>query len=181
METALGDPTVTAAVITTPTHLHHENQVLSCFIPSPQAAVHFYNIDIVDRQKKSRPTETYRCWKKISRPTKRFLNRQKDFLSDETDFSSDKCISQPTEIFSTCKKFSITFVHYGFPYVTRYLDSFLSFSFLFFFLGGGEVGGRRGSKRGSRFGVRVLYRPQKIPCGRSWVQTPAGPTLRVFK
>ena len=29
METALGDPTVTAAVITTPTHLH-ENQVLSC-------------------------------------------------------------------------------------------------------------------------------------------------------
>ena len=39
METALGDPTVTAAVITTPTHLHHENQVLSCFIPSPQSEV----------------------------------------------------------------------------------------------------------------------------------------------
>ena len=30
METALGDPTVPATVITTPTHLHHENQVLSC-------------------------------------------------------------------------------------------------------------------------------------------------------
>ena len=39
MENALGDPTITAAVITTPTHLHHENQVLSCFIPSPQSEV----------------------------------------------------------------------------------------------------------------------------------------------
>ena len=83
-ETALGDPTVTAAVITTPTQLHHENQVLSCFIPSPQSAVHFYNIDIVDQEKKSRPTKTFAAGKI-------FLDRQKDFSADETDFSCDKC------------------------------------------------------------------------------------------
>ena len=44
METTLGDPTVPAAVITTPTHLHHENQVLSCSdtqsaVRSPQSTV----------------------------------------------------------------------------------------------------------------------------------------------
>ena len=87
METALGDPTVTAAVITTPTHLHHENQVLSCFIPSPQFAVRnplsifkiltlLINKRNFDRQKHSPLEKYFSSDKKISRPTKIFLVRR---------------------------------------------------------------------------------------------------------
>ena len=95
-------------------------------VHSPKSAVHFYNIYIVTKQIST--DRNIRRWKNISRPT--------------------KLISRPTEIISTCKKFSITFVHYDFRYVTVF------FSFFFFGGGGGAGGSRRGSKRGSKRGSR---------------------------
>ena len=93
METALGDPTVTT------THLHHENQVLSCSdtqsaVCSPKSTVHLYNIDIVDQQKKSRPTG------------KIFLIRQKDFSTDKNISRLMKLVSHPRNVFLDQQKYS---------------------------------------------------------------------------
>ena len=87
-------------------------------VRSPQSI--FYN-DILDWQKNISHAE-----KNISRLTKIFLVRQKYLSIDKNISRPTKLISDPVNIFldrqkyfySTGKKFSITFVHYGFPLIS---------------------------------------------------------------
>ena len=114
----------------------------------------FYNIDIVDRQKKSRPTKTFATGKI-------FLVQQTYFSTDKNISRPMKLISHPINVFLERQKHSQAAKNYRSLLSTMAFHivpgSYILVSFFFlFFLGGA---GGRGYRRGSRLGVHVLYRP----------------------
>ena len=108
-------------------------------VHSPKSAVHFYNIDIVDRQKKSRPTETFATGKI-------FLVRLKDFSTDKNISHPTKLISHPINVFLDRQKILDHFC----PLWLSICYQVFRYCFHFFFLGGGggfqkgvQIGGPR--------------------------------------